>query len=313
MKPLKRLLFAPTAFVVALMLVGCAGSQSLDTQSFARSSSLRVSPATSGDDLIYMAQGDEVGIYSFAGKEVGELKGLDGVQGLCSDSQGNVWVTYGGALLEYARGGTEPIAEVYTLYATFGCAVDPTTGDLAVTEDTDEGQGNVVVFQNIYGTPQTYTDPDLSSYAYATYDDQGNLVVNGRKGKKPVLAELPSGSGTLGTISVDEKLQQLGGLQWDGQYVALGDSLAHVVYQLSIANGHATTESTTHFKDWGINRFRTIEPFAIADGTIILTFSDRQTGFWEFPAGGRSTSRIDVVTGAKTVSVGSNGFRGGKR
>jgi hypothetical protein len=259
-----------------------------------------------------MAYGNGVAIYSFAGKEVGQLKGFDtGVLGLCSDSLGNVWVTYGDSLLEYAHAGTIPIAQVYTPSIPVSCAVDPTTGDLAVTEYNDAGGDNVAVFTYFYGTPQIYTDADIDFYDYCTYDDQGNLFVNGTKGRHYPLAELPSGGSSLQTINVDEKIGKVGGLQWDGQYLALGDSLGHVVYQLSVASGQATTVGTTHFKGW-IGRIKTTEPFAIYNGIIVLTFSNRQTGLYKFPAGGRTIRRLPVVTGAKTISVASSGMGRGK-
>jgi len=266
---------------------------------------------TSSSDLIYMVLGNTVGIYNFSGDQVGALKGFEGVAGLCSDTQGNVWVTYGNSLLEYTHAGTVPIAQVYlpSGYGAESCAVDPSSGNLAVTERSGEGAGNVAVYQNIYYAPTTYTDSDLEYYAYCTYDGQGDLFVNGTRGKKIVLAELPHDSAALGTVDVHQKLEQLGGLEWDGQYLALGDSLAHVVYQLAVVKGQATVKTTTHFKGW-YGRIKTVEPFAIQNGIIVLTFSKRQTGFWKFPAGGPSTHRISVITGAKTISVAPSALRG---
>jgi len=306
----RRICQALTLSVAAALLSACGGSQAgsnpLANSGMANGRMTHVGswirPNTSSQNLAYMADGSEVDIYSFNGKQVGALKGFEGVQGLCSDSQGNVWVTYGESLLEYAHAGTIPIAQVYTPSAPYGCAVDPVTGDLAVTENGGQQGSNVAVFQDFYGTPEICTDPDFYDYYYCSYDDQGNLFVNGVRGSKYPLAELPSGSGSLQTITLDKKIEKLGGLQWDGEYLALGDSVAHVVYQLSVASGQATTQTTTHFKGW-VGRFKFIEPFAIYNGVIVLTFSKRQTGFYEFPAGGGSIHRIPNVTGAKTISV----------
>jgi hypothetical protein len=306
--------FALTIGAAAALLAGCAGSQPLSanptqgvslTRERAAHSGSWMAPNTSGQNLIYMGIGDTVGVYTFAGKEVGVLKGFgfEGVAGLCSDSQGNVWIPYGDSLLEYAHGGTIPIAQVYTPSEPHGCSVDPTTGNLAVTEGDEQTDNNVLVYTNIYGVPQAYTDPDFFYYWHCSYDSQGNLFVNGLRGKKLPLAELPGGGSSLGTVTVDEKLEKLGDLQWDGQYLALSDSLAHVVYQLSVVNGKATTATKTHFEGWSRARFKTIESCVIYNGVIVLTFSDRQTGFWKFPAGGKSRLRISVVAGAKTVSV----------
>lgn len=312
---MRRLNFGRMALsgcIAAALFAGCGGPQSPLSNTFlgqpraierlAHVGSW-IAPNSSGQNLIYMVQGNTVGMYTFEGQQVGELKGLsESNTGLCADSQGNVWVTYGDSLLEYAHAGTIPIAQVYTPLSLYSCAVDPTTGDIAATEYVNEGGAGVVVIQDIYGPQRSYTDSDFDYYDYCSYDDHGNLFVNGIKGSHSPLAELPSNGSALQTITVDEKIGKVGGLQWDGQYLALGDSLTHVVYQLSVAKGQASTKTSTHFKGW-TGRFKTTEPFAIYNGLIVLTFSDRQTGLWKFPAGGRAVRRFALVTGAKTVSV----------
>jgi hypothetical protein len=305
--------YSLTLGAAAALLAGCGAAQSLSAdpvpgagtalQRLAHVGSW-VKPNSSGQNLIYMASGSEVDMYTFAGKQVGALKGLNGVSGLCSDTQGNVWVTYGASLLEYAHAGTIPIAQLYTPSGPYGCAVDPTTNDIAVAENGEgSGSNNVAVFTDIYGTPQVYTDPDFRTYNYCSYDGAGNLYVNGEQGKRVPIAELASGGNALQTIPTDEKFEKLGGLQWYDQYLAVGDSEKHVVYSFSIADGKATTQSTTHFKGWIGRDFKSPQPFAIYNGEIVLTFSKRQTGIWKFPAGGGSIRRINVVTGAKTISV----------
>ena len=331
MRALRMSRCALTAFVAAVLIAGCRGGSPGEAVPaapasrlhsnfghFARAGSWFRHDSVSSGDLVYMVQGDTVGIYSFAGKQVGELKGFDFAQlyALCSDMEGNVWVTYGQSLLEYARGGTIPIAQLYTVGTPFSCAVDPTTGDIAVADATGEDQQigtQVDVYTNIYEPGQTYNDSDMNAYLYCTYDSQGNLLVNGARNLESgsVLAELPKGSSTLQTVKMDEKFERAGGLQWDGRYVAIGDSLKHVVYEMSVAGGLATTVSTSHFHDWSGSHFKTIEPFAIGNGEIVLTFSERQTGFWKFPGGGNTLRRISVVTGAKTISVAPSGLRRG--
>lgn len=314
-----------SAFAAAAALAGCgtggsgAAASSVPAASRASASLARfahvgswMSGNLSGDELLYMALGQTVGIYSLAGKMVGQLDGFEGVAGLCSDPLGDVWVTYGGSLLEYAPGGTVPIAQLYTTEEATACAVDPTTGDIAVTQNSLElNEGSVVVYTDIYSTPQTYTNSALKVYEFCTYDSQGNLFVNGARSlrKGTVLAELPRGGATLAVVKMDEGFKKLGGLQWDGQYLAIGDSLKHVIYQMSVSDGKATTISTSHFHDWRGMNFKTIEPFAIANGEIVLSFSDRQTGFWKFPAGGNTIRRMMVVGGAKAFSIPPSGLR----
>ncbi|HEY1883781.1 MAG TPA: hypothetical protein VGG51_12150 [Candidatus Cybelea sp.] len=271
----------------------------------------------SSGDLVYMADGENIDIYSFAGKQVGQLKGFrsTAVYGLCSDPDGNVWVTYGGSLLEYARGGTVPIAQFYTDETAVSCAVDPTTGDIAVSEGTGEGRigvGNeVAVYTDIYASPEIYRDSDVNYYLFTTYDSDGNLFVDGSSNiqRNTALVELPQGGSALQTVKMDEKFGKVGGLQWDSQYVAIGDSEKQLIYEMSIADGSATTVGTTRLHAWRGARFKDIEPFAIGNGQIVLTFSDRQTGFWRFPGGGKTLHRISVITGAKTISVAPSGLR----
>src|SRR6202042_651602 len=96
-------------------------------------------PGTSGGDLVYISSyANAVYVYSYpAGPLVGTLTGFNNPIGLCSDAKGNVWVTNasGGNIVEYAHGGTSPIATLQDSGQTpEDCAVDPTTGNLAVAD-----------------------------------------------------------------------------------------------------------------------------------------------------------------------------------
>jgi hypothetical protein len=307
--------------VTVAMLAGCGGPQpptgaqgAVEPAIARRTGSWMAREATS-EDLVYIMLGSSAGVYSLAGEQVGELKGFDRSEGICSDAQGNVWVTYGDGFLEYAHGGTVPIAELYLQYPYYpvSCAVDPTTGDVAAAEDSEDHGSNVAVYQNIYGTPQTYADADIFAYGYLGYDDQGDLFVNGMRNKTPEFAELPAGGSELGALSVDEKFGKIGGLQWDGQYLALGDSVNHVVYQMSVSDGHATTEGTTHFFHWR-KRFKSIVSFAIGDGVIIFPYFTGKVGYWDYPQGGRAVHQILVNgAGGLAISVAPSDSLGGRK
>ena len=294
--------------VAAAMLSACAGSQ-MPVGVPGGVTALR---NASSDTLVYITEGNTVAIYSFSGQKVGALTGLYSPNAICSDTDGNVWVAYDGGLLEYAHGGTTPIAQLYLprYFHPLSCAVDPTTGDIAVAESSNSKE-NVAVFQDIYGTPQTYTASNLYDYLYLGYDDQGNLFVNGIYKNRPAFAELLKGAEAFSPLSVDEKFGKLGGLQWNGQYLALGDSLNHVVYQMNVASGHATTETTTHFDHWK-PKFKEIVPFAIQDGVIVLPYSSNSTGYFNFPQGGRAIDKIGTSpTGGIAISVAPGQRAGG--
>jgi hypothetical protein len=271
--------------------------------------------ASASGDLIYISVAKGAAIYSTGGKSVGMLEGLSD-PGICSDGQGNIWVTYGTTMLLYPHGGTYPIAQAYlpSNFNGISCAVDPTTGDLAVSEDSYLQGENIAVFQNIYDAPQTYTDSDVTqSYFYLTYDNQGDLFVNGTARKTIVLAELPAGGDTLGTISVDEKLRGIGGLQWDGQYLALGDNFNHVIYQMSVANGHAVTEGTTSYNGQH-PRFKRAVPFALQNGLLVIQFANNKVGCFNYPAGGKPTHRISIISnGNVAISLAPSRSSGGRK
>ena len=114
-------------------------------------------------DLLYISSPlrSEVDVFTFPQAILVErLKNLSVASGLCSDKAGNVWVvtqdTSGvGTLIEFAHGSKSPITTLSIPGSRpSGCAVDPSTGDLAVGHSNNE----VSVYPNAQGTPATYSD-----------------------------------------------------------------------------------------------------------------------------------------------------------
>ncbi|MGA8574914.1 MAG: hypothetical protein WB609_04405 [Candidatus Cybelea sp.] len=107
------------------------------------------------------------------------------------------------------------------------CAVDPTTGNLAVTIAYQGSGGEVLVYPNASGTPASYTNPNVSLYQFAGYDPGGNLFVDGYDSSVGnfILLELPYSGGSLRTIPVSGMINYPGSLQWyaPGNYLAVGD------------------------------------------------------------------------------------------
>jgi hypothetical protein len=135
--------------------------------------------------------------------------------------------------------------------------------------------------------------------------------VSGRHGEVPLFDELPQGGSSFERLSFDVSFRQIGGLQWDGQYLALGDDEDHLVYQMSVSNGHGTTQSTTHFHSW---HDKNIVPFAIQDGIIVFAFNHQKVGYFDFPQGGKPVHLISLPSAAGiTVSVPPSPGRGGLR
>jgi hypothetical protein len=266
------------------------------------------------EELIYVTSADLVSAYTTSGKLVGNLQ-VQGTKGLCSDSNGDVFIPDGGAIYEYAHGGTEPIATLNGpsgYYSAYGCAVDPTSGNLAVTDFSHEfgASGNVAIYRRASGNPQSFSDSAIDFYVYCGYDDRGNLFVDGMKSSRNngYLAELPNGGNALTTIDLNETIKRPSAVQWDGQHVAIGDSYDHVVYQLSIAGSQGTVVGTTKFKGW--DKGHGIIQFWINNSSILIPYTAHHEplslGTWAYPAGGSPKSKFRLqfgVPGGVTISV----------
>jgi DNA-binding beta-propeller fold protein YncE len=203
------------------------------------------SDAKQQKSLLYVSSvlTNSVYVYSFPkGKLEGTLTGFNTPYGLCSDGAGNVWVVNDAAndIIEYAHGGTTPIATLSDPgeYPE-GCSVDPTTGNLAVTNFfSSSGGGSVAVYAKAAGTPTLYTDPDIAEFRFCGYDDKGNLFADGATSASVFeFAELPIGKKALKTIPVQETVEWPGAVQYDGKYVAVGDTDTGKVYRIEGKSG----------------------------------------------------------------------------
>jgi len=279
-----------------------------------------MAPDAKNQDLLYVANRFIVSVYSYPrGKLEGKLKGFLAASGECVDKEGAVFVTseVGGNIVEYAHGGTMPIE---TLPAAaehpLGCAVDPTTGNLAVTTFGNEsGSGNLAIYPHAKGSPTTYTDPDILRYYLCGYDDKGNLFVDGlsppNSGGHFVLAELPKGSGAFTNITLNQRISLPGGVQWDGKDLALADQDTSVIYQFRISGSGGTKVHLTRLGRPAFDVFQ----FYI-DGRIVIAPNDYSIGsksawnvlYYRYPAGGtpiRTISKADHEPRGVVVSKAS--------
>jgi hypothetical protein len=262
------------------------------------------------DDLLYVSsftpeEGKNISVYSYpGGRLVGELD-PEYAPGLCSDAAGNVFVveTNLAEIVEYAHGGTQPIATLSDEYnSPSGCAVDPTTGNLAVAGGNFPGYyvtANVAIFPHATGSPTVYYDYDDLTFSWCTYDDKGNLFVNGRNFDKGAsnLAELPVGGSTFSQVSVQNaNVHGNGSIQWDDQYLAIakvypGDNKKGpaTIYQLQISGQNGKAVNTIELQGSHVsdrNGWST-QQFWIQDHRIISPESaNDRVGLWDYPGGG---------------------------
>ena len=207
-----------------------------------------MSPATkTAQMLVYLADWQEVDVYDYASHAlVGQLM-IAGANTLCSDKSGNIWVSTanrnGSQMLEYARGGTQPIAELFS-YPPHGCAVYPKSGDLAVVTSGDaRGNQNLEIYHQGRGLPHTYSYHAIKYWYYCAYDANGNLLIQGNSSARsnPIAyAELQSGHTKPIPVNISTTDAQAAGVQWDGKYFLVGYIYDNVMHRYSVHNGQAT-------------------------------------------------------------------------
>jgi hypothetical protein len=179
--------------------------------------------------LIY-ASSDHHDVYVFAypsGKLVQTLTGFESLGDICSDSNGDVWITNGasdtyrsGYLVEYAHGGTTPIATLDDAYLPDACAVDPSTGNLAAVNGN--GPASVAVYADAQGTPTYYSGGSLYGFYTASYDSTSDLFFTGYLDSlKLGTGWLQKGASTLSGFRLKPHMFPHDGLQWDGQYLVV--------------------------------------------------------------------------------------------
>jgi len=260
-----------------------------------------MSPDAKKGDLLYIATAgnNDVEVYSYPkAKLVGTLTNLNWPEGECVDKDGNIWITnFGisgaGDVVEYAHGGTTPVATLSDPYQhPLGCSVDPTTGDLAVTSTygtSSPGQGDVAIYKKARGTPKTYTDQEIFYYYFCGFDSSGNLFIDGiSSGSAVEFAELSKSSKTFTNLTLNKSIAHPGGVQWDGKYVAFGDQWNPIIYEFAISGSNGEEVSSTP-----LDGASGVAQFFIDDNTVIgPNVSNDLVGFWRYPAGGTATKTL---------------------
>ncbi|MGC1380686.1 MAG: hypothetical protein WA814_06635 [Candidatus Baltobacteraceae bacterium] len=273
--------------------------------------------AAKAKDLLYVSNidSDTVNVYSYPeNKQVGTLTAdLASPDGICVDKKTDIWVVNNSptgtapyAVVEFKHGGKMPVATLSGVVAAIACSVDPTTGNLAVTNYgiDSSGGGSVSIFAHAKGTPKVYMDSQIPHFNFCGYDSKGNLYADGTDASQTEFhfAELPKGQKTFKNITLKGgSIYYPGMVQWDGKYVAVGDqeaggaSYVDAIYQTTGAGGKIVHETPL---DAG--GFEEIIGFWIQGTTVIGPnalepqgkYDKGSVGFYKYPAGGKPTKTL---------------------
>lgn len=272
-------------------------------------------PEAKSEDLLYVTNYSYVSVYSYpALKLIGTLNGFKSTVGDCIDGSGNVFITnhvYGHGdtrIAEYAHGGSKPIAELANddRIGPIGCSVDPTTGDLAVSGGGSSRGAGVNIFKRARGKA-TYVDiPSMVFDSFCAYDAKGDLFVDGEKnfhGRGPAFAELPHGSSKFSNIKLNATIDPSGGIQWDGQAIAVGayyqprKQHTPAIYRFAINGSKGTKVGmtllgspayTTSFQFFVLTRAIVVPNWPYSGGKDVLLY--------KYPAGGAPTAVLSRNT-----------------
>jgi len=313
--------------ITAAWLAGCGGSQppigapgaipqSHAIATHADRSGSWMAQGIANENLLYVADPGTGGVlvYSYRParyKFVGFLSET-GPTSLCVDRAQDVYVpdvsvTGAKVVFEYAHGGSSPIRILGVGGYPEGCAVDPTTGNLAVI-----AYGNkfydfyIAIFRHARGKPSIYTDSGFGSITACTYDDRGNFFMDGFvvSGQLP-FAEMPKGSDRFESISLNQTFESAGGVQWDGKHVAVGDAAVADIYEFEIAGSKGTEVGFTP-----INGSSGIGDFFIArkphSNVIVPSAPFEEGGFvsvYNYPSGGNAKRKLSNFSAPVAVAV----------
>jgi NHL repeat len=272
----------------ALIVAGCAAPQ---VQPVSLSGTAPRSLHQRGD-LLYVSDQNTATVYVYSypqGRRTGTLSGITFPEGLCVDPSGNVYVTDNGnyAIDEYAHGGIAPIKVLKDREDPVSCAVDSTTGNLAVANE----MGTVSIYPNASGEPTIYQVPLIPWFC--AYDTAGNLFADSSGAPHVRIAELPKGGSSFETVTYDKRNNgEPAGLQFVGNHLAVGvaspyeQSCCGKVYRLRLHGAHGRTVGRSLLRGAMTNFF--------IEGTTIVTVSGNQRiKFCTFPSGGHATKVIN--------------------
>jgi hypothetical protein len=325
-----RYFVLPILALAAAIVTGCGGGISTQLAAQSKVAPAAIAPiaaayvrswmlpsATKTPSLLYVANSSgTVTVYSYKNGTdlslVGTLTGFSQPGGICTDKNGNVYVTdYAVRRIDiYAHGADTPTAVIQQKVGfPFACAIDPTTGNLAITEEHPNAHYESHATVDIYapgeykGQGSIYGGHNTFSEAYFdAYDGKGNLFVDGTPcqasycyygGGPPALFELPKGSTQFLQLSFKgATLKNPTGLDWVSPTLLVTDALSKstpVGYKVFVSGSDATVVATLSYsgtdKPYGVAQrasniivpdyqSSTVRIYSLSNGSLISSLTD---------------------------------------
>ncbi|MGB6519377.1 MAG: hypothetical protein WBE79_12855 [Candidatus Cybelea sp.] len=319
---MKTLLAAQRAFFLftaASLLASCSAPAGSAPGLFPQQRSLAKSGRAS-DALMYTGAAHFVDVYTYPAGALEQTFTIKGnVNGMCSDSEGNVFIaaapskpskSKSGFVYEYSHAGKTPIAtlEIPGHGIPIACSSDPKSGNLAVTlQDSRDYAPSVAIYAKATGTPKIYNSGAIGADPQIAYGASGDLLATSGGN---VAAELLKGKGKLQTITLVQTLGGVRHVQWDGAHWALEsfnalkhdrEKLIEQIYRVQISGSSGRVVGRTRFEPW---LARDPGESWIAGATMVATpFSSIY--FWAYPAGGKPFKAIRSAHHVKAITISS--------
>jgi len=312
----------PRALISCLAVVAFAScnSESMPVARIVPTAHVWTARQARAQDLLYITDDHtQVYVFTYPGTYSIGILTPDSPGSECADSSGHVFITgkggeyptYTGVVFEYAHGGSKPLATLNDAASNpYGCSIDPTSGNLAVTDNcpgsgTTQCRGDVAIYLHAKGQPKRYVDSAIASYYYCSYDGSGDLFLDGTDSDGAFrFAELPKGATKFTNISLEVKIEKPGGVEWDGQYVAVGNQ-GNKIYRIDGSGGKV--EGTISLSGPQKLGSLEIQQFWIQGSILIGPGRGSSTsgyggggfvGFWHYPGGGSPVGNLGAIGGS---------------
>lgn len=259
-------------------------------------------------DLLYVSNANGVvNVYRYWQHTlVGVLGNFTNPMGECTDAAGNVYIADEKAekIHEYAHGGTKAIKTIdVSPQAPFSCAVNQTTGDLAVANygKAYYGTGNITVYPHGGGEPTIYTADNQDHFVSCSYDRRGDLFSTSDNGYGsyyyPYFYYLPRQGKSLiqMTLPGPSRSWEWGSgasIVWDGKYWVVGDYNNNFSLLRYIVNVKAYYVSMTQLSGaYDVQQIAIYRPIVKSHSAEVVG-TNGAVYYWNYPAGGDPIGQI---------------------